>query len=559
MVFPGGRAVVRDKVRNCFPVLLRRYAGGLAALFFLTAANARPIATQTDPPAENKLDEDIGAAWDSLLKGATPQSAPDPALTVSQTPYEKGPASGFLNHFFMDTRTEYLRTQTFFTGLPTLTGVINAPPTTVSNPGGIPYSAAFQSSTNVMYSFLNWGTRGWLSDRVNSNFSFAYAQDLTTVTNASPQLSIINTFGSNRRLELTSGYIDINGRPTDGVFAGTSLRLGRQYVYGAELVEMDGASFTRDRPRYSWTLYAGRRFTYFSDPGQRTMGGGNLVFRFGDNSSLEYDTFYYIRGTNLFRYRRIFRTTWLFSAGFRMVGSSPTDFTTDALWSARDGKTSLRLSFAQKITNKDYFYDYAYSARDFDPHNPLLRLNLEALHPHTQFVVDASRAINSKLRVGGSVWVRQLNDTHDTGPFDTSFQDYRAHAQIFPWNKAVLFCDYHLRNSRDRTSSIPPTQFDDLSTTGETRVQDISLEIGRSFLDGRLSLRAGGFYRLLNFRDLFTVIKNARDKGVLGNTSFNLDSRTRLFMEYDLDTDYPVFRPSIQNSQTFRFGMAWRY
>ena len=254
---------------KCFRVLLRRCASGFAALFFLAGASARPNAAHTDPPPENKQGEDIAAAWDSLLKSAMLQSTPDPALSVAQTSYERGRPSDFLNHFFMDTRTEYLRTQTFFSGLPTLTGVINAPPSTVFNPGGIPYSPAFQSSTNEMYSFLNWGTRGWLSDRVNTNFSFAYAQDLTTVTNASPQLSIINTFGSNRRLELASGFIDINGRPTDGALAGTSLRVGRQYVYGAELAEMDGASFTMDRPRYSWTVYAGRRFTYFSDPGQR--------------------------------------------------------------------------------------------------------------------------------------------------------------------------------------------------------------------------------------------------------------------------------------------------
>ncbi len=546
-------------MRNWFPVLLRRYAGGFAALFFLAGANAQPVATQANPPAENKPSQNIGAAWDNLLQDTIPQNTPDPALTVAQTPHEAGPAGDFQEHFFMDTRTEYLRTQTYFTGLPTLTRVINAPPSPVFNPAGIPYSPAFQSDTNVMHSFLNWGTRGWLSDRVNSNFSFAYTQDLTTVTNASPQLSIIDTFGSHRRLELVSGYIDINGRPTDSVFAGTSLRVGRQYVYGAELAEMDGAAFTMDRPRYSWTVYGGRRFTYFSDPDQRAMGGGNFLLRLGKNSSLEYDTLYYIRGTNLLRYRRMIAGTWMLNAGFRVVGGSPTDFTADAFWSPADGKTSLRLSFAQKITNKDYFYDYTYNARDFDPYNPLLRLNLQALHPHTEFVVDASRAIVSRLRVGGSVWVRRLNDTQDTGPFDTSFQDYRAHAQIFPWNKIDLLFAYHLRDSNDRTSSVTPTLFDDLSTTGETRVEDFSLEIGRSFMDGRLRLRAGGFYRQLDFRDLFTVITSARDKGVLGNASFRLDRRTRLFLDYDLDTSYPVFRPSIQNSQTFRFGMAWRY
>jgi hypothetical protein len=322
---------------------------------------------------------------------------------------------------------------------------------------------------------------------------------------------------------------------------------------------MDGASFTMDRPKFSWTLFAGRRFTYFSNPDQRAMGGGNFLYRFNENSSLEYDTFYYIKGTNAFRYRQVLGGGWFFSVGFRMVGSYPVDFAADALWTPSDGKTSLRLSFAQKITNKDYFYDYTFSARDFDPHNPLLRLNLEALHPHTQFVINGSRAINPKLRLGGDVWIRRLNDRQDVGPFDTSFEDFRAHAQILPWNKTDLLVGYHFRHSDDRGYSTPPTQFDDLSGTGETQIQDISVEIGRSFMDGRLHLQAGGFYRHLDFRDQFTVITGARDKGVLANASFNIDSRTRVYMDYGLDTDYPVFRPAIQNSQTFRFGMAWRY
>ena len=525
------------------------------ALFgLITVASARPAASTSANSSP-----DIGDAWDSLLNGAVPPSTPDSALAPAQAAYEASPAGDFLHHFFMNNRTEYMNTQTPFTRRPTVTSVINAPASAVFNPSGIPYPLAFQSSTNEMYSFFNWGTRGWLSDRVNSNLTFAYSQDLTHVTNASPQLSIIDTFGSHRRLELVSGYIEIDGRPSDGLFAGSNLRLGRQDVYGAELAEMDGASFTVNRPRYSWTIYAGRRHTYFSDPVQRAIGGGNFLVRLGKDSSFEYDTLYYILGTNLFRYRQVLGNGWLFSSSFRMVGSAPTDFTADAIWSPEDGKTSLRLSFAQKITDKDYFYDYTYNARDLDPYNPLLRLNLEALHPHSQFVIDFSRLINDRVRLGGSVAVRRLNHMQDTGPFDTSFQDYRAYGQVFPWKRVDLLFAYHERDSDDRTSSVPPLEFDDLSHTGETKVQDVSLEIGRSFIDGRLVLRAGGFYRNLDLRDQFTVITDAGNKGVLADASFKLDSRSRLIFEYGLDSDYHVFEPDIQNSQTFRVGVAWSY
>ena len=114
-----------------------------------------------------------------------------------------------------------------------------------------------------------------------------------------------------------------------------------------------------------------------------------------------------------------------------MVGSSPTDVTADLMWNPSDGKTSLRVAYAAKLSDKDYFFDYTYAARDNDPYNTLTRLNLGPFEPYTQFVIDASRAINAKVRLGGAVWVRELTKTANAGPFDTSFQDYRGNAQIF--------------------------------------------------------------------------------------------------------------------------------
>ena len=82
------------------------------------------------------------------------------------------------------------------------------------------------------------------------------------------------------------------------------------------------------------------------------------------------------------------------------------------------------------------------------------------------------------------------------------------------------------------------------------------MEIGRSFMEGRLKLRAGGFYRQLNFRDLFTVITDARDKGVLGNASFNLDTRDAAL--YGLRVWIritPYFGPAFKTAR--HFVSAW--
>ena len=80
------------------------------------------------------------------------------------------------------------------------------------------------------------------------------------------------------------------------------------------------------------------------------------------------------------------------------------------------------------------------------------------------------------------------------------FEDYRAHAQIFPWNKTDLLVGYHFRHSDDRGYATTPTQFDDLSGTGETQVEDVSVEIGRTFMDGRLHLAGWRILPAIEFR-----------------------------------------------------------
>lgn len=518
---------------------------GLSLVLVAAAAAQQPASTMAD-------------AWGGVLQDAVPAARPDVALSAQQVPGHKGAAGDFINHFFFETRTEYWRTQTEFSGQPTATGVINALPGTVFNPGGIADPSVFQPSTNEFYSFLNFGTRGWGSDRVNTGFSMRYRTDLSFVNPGSPGLDILNTYHGSRKFELQTGYIEINGKPGDGFFAGSSLRLGRQYVYGAELASLDGFSFSRNRPKYSVTVFAGRRFTYYSDPDQRAIGGVDFVYRLG-SASLEYSGLFYVKGSHTFSYRQRLPKDWLFSSYFKMVGSHPVDFSASAMWAPANGKTTVRLGFFQKLTNRDYFYDYTYNVRDLDPYNRLQRLYLGPLSPYSQFTLDVHRAITPRLRVGGTLWIRRLNDdTNDQGPFDASFQDYRVDAQVFPWKRIETFLEYHERDL-NRRSPVPSATFDDVTASGETKVQDFSLQVGKSFAEGRLSIRGGGFLRRLQFQDRFFFIDNAQDKGWLGNAAVRLDQRTRVYFDYSLDTDFFVWRPSIKNGQVFRLGIDWKY
>jgi hypothetical protein len=512
----------------------------------------KPDALSTQTPTA------ISDAWSGVLENAVAPEHPDVALSEPQTNPHVNPALDFVNHLYIDMRTELWRTQTSFSGQPTATGVINGTPSSTFNPAGIPSVEAFQPTANELYTLLSFGTRGWGSDRVNTDFSLRYRTDLTNVYLGAPGQDILNTYPRSRKFEIQTGYLEVNGKPGDGWFTGSTLRFGRQYVYGAELASFDGASFSRTRAKYTFSIYAGRRFTYYSDPYQRAVGGVDFVYRFG-NASVEYSGLFYVKGSHVFNYRQRLPKDWLFNTYFKMVGSHPVDLALNGLWFPANGKTTLRLGFFQKLTNRDYFYDYTYIARDQDPYNSLLRLYLGPRSPYSQFTVDVHRTIIPRVRLGGTLWVRRLNENSaDQGPFDTSFQDYRVEAQVFPWQKIETFAEFHQRDL-DRKSPLNPASFDDVSATGETKVQDFSLQVGKSFAEGKFSVRGGGFLRRLLYQDQFFFIDDAQTKGWLGNASVKLDPHTRVYFDYSLDTDFYVWRPSIRNAQIFRLGLDWKY
>jgi len=482
----------------------------------------------------------------------------DPVLVPSQPIETKPkPASDFLNHFFFESRTEYRRYSTDFTGLPTATGIIDAPFTGFFNPLGSPYQPAFQPTANQMYSFVDFGTRGWLSDRVNTHFAFLYNQDLTPVNAGAPAIGILETFPNTRTIQLQTATVEIQSKPTDGIFAGTNLVVGRQFVYGADIAALDGAAFTVDRQNYSVTVFGGRRFTYYSDPEQRAIGGTNVVFKLPGDTTLEYSGLWYVRGENSLTFRKRFSSRWLLSTGFRAYGGAPVDFTAQGVYASPSGKTSVRLSFFQKLTDKDYPYDFSYYATDQSKYNVLQRLNLGPLSPYSQFVVDANHNFR-RLRLGGSAWVRRLNNALDQGPFDTSFEDYRAHAQVFTPLKTDLTFEYHQRDS-DRLNPLTATTFADTQTAGETSVKDITADIHRSFAEGRFGFSGGVYYRRISLQDSFYVIQGSHESGWLTGGWVKADSHTKLYFDYNLDNDFFLFRPSIANSRILRVGAVWKY
>jgi hypothetical protein len=531
-------------------------AGFLAATAFTSTAQ-----TTAKPASAASSNAQISSDWDTVIKDAVPQrsSSSTSAATIDQKSSYTPPApENFLNHFYFDTHTEYSHYNYYFSGQPTATGVIDAPSTGSVNPNGFPYPPSFDPSGNEMYSYIDLGTRGLGSDRINTNFAIRYNSQLSSLTNASPSLNVLTTFPGAHLFDIMSGNVEINGRPTDGWFANSTVRIGRQTVSGPFLAEFDGAAYTRNAKRYSVTLFGGRRFTYYSDPVQRGIGGVGINVRLTDKITVGYQGLYYLNGNNAFTYNQRINDTWLVNGYFRMVGRHPVDFNAVTFWAPNDGKTTVSVGFFQKLSSYDYAYDYALAATDNSAYNTLPRLYLDLLAPYSQLTLDVRRTINSQFRIGGGVVIHHLDSTGDQSAFNTSFRDFHVNADIFPVRGILTTFAYDFRNV-DRINPADVTTFGVDTANGETQVQDLSAEIGHTFGENRFNVEGGGFFRRINYQTSYVLINNAQDKGWLASASYRVDPRTRLYFDYTLDTDFFVWRPSIKNGQVFRVGVDWKY
>jgi hypothetical protein len=521
-------------------------------LLFGQAANYPAASSSSSESAQ------MASAWDQVIGSVVTQATPDPALGAPPATTGKGSSDDFLEHFYFESRSDYQHYHTSFTGNPTTSNVINAPMTGIFNPLGIPSETAFQPGSNRIEELLDFGTRGWLSDRITTHFALRYRQDLTHVDLGSPGENIVEQFNGNKLYEVLDASVRIDSKPTDGWFAGGSAELGRINVYGAELASFDGGRISVGKPKWLLTLYGGRRFVYFADPAQRAIGGANLNLRINPTLSVELQTLWYIKGSNKLVVRKRFSDRLLYSGYLRAFGGSLVDLDESVLWTSRSGRDNVRAGFFQKLSANDYSYDYTTDERNTAANSPLLRLYLGPIPQYTQFNVEAHHQILKNLRAGASIVVRELNNNNNQTPFETSFRDFRFNGQYFPWAKIETFFEYHQRSS-DRLSPYPDTTLDGLTGTGETAVKDLSGEIRRSFGEGRLSLSGGVYYRRISTQDAFFYEENLHQSGVLGSAYLRMDHHTRVYFDYSLDNDFYLFSPDLKNSQVFRLGVNWKY
>jgi hypothetical protein len=203
-----------------------------------------------DAAADDSGDGKVGlsqikAIAKSEFKPIQSSSSWKPWGVTSQQP-AKGP--GQPPSFSLYFASEYRRDEIKYTGKPSLALQFPSPvpPFSVPDPPIFFVPSAFEPNDEQFVSYLSATVKdiGIGRLRMDTQVSLRYSGDLDRSTEASPFLGIRDNFGGRHIIEPLTFFADLKGLAPEDWSTKLSLRVGRQYVYGATPLRMDGATIS---------------------------------------------------------------------------------------------------------------------------------------------------------------------------------------------------------------------------------------------------------------------------------------------------------------------------
>ncbi len=474
--------------------------------------------------------------------------------------------------------SEYRRDEIKYTGKPTLALQFPSPVQPFSVPDApihfVP--SAFEPNDEQFVGYVSAAIRDMSAGRlsIDTQISFRYSADLDGSTEASTFLGIRDNFVGRRIFEPLTFFADLKGfMPVDSD-SQVSLRVGRQYAYGATPVRMDGATVSINQSRFSLDVFGGRRVTFYSDPQQRLVLGQNFLFRASEQTTVRYDFLHYIDNAHTLAVRHLMGESWILNGSLFFIDADPVDLNLGATWVSPGARTRLTMNFLQKLTDNDFIYDQTYRAVAQNPENqfrfrffPLPptgqtfdasgRLNLGRVDPYTQFYIDGYRTLTSKAGIGGTIWVRKVNSREDEGPFDNSFQEYRVNADYYPSSILEVGTEYRYRHL-SRANAEEATSFFDIGREGEKTFHEVYANAGYHVLSN-LTLEGGVFYRRFNTQSRLISLEGMDTTGYTAGVRWRVARDYKLLFEYGFDRELAFLNPDIDYTQGFRVRFEWRF
>lgn len=190
---------------------------------------------------------------------------------------------------------------------------------------------------------------GW--DRLSFSGLLHYEKDLDGTPASSVYKDLVDSYDDRQKVRLYRAALRYQADAY-----GLAVTAGRQVVWGAEVVTLDGARLDLAPNRW-WALdlFGGRRVSFYSDPDTAAVYGGDLELRPWQGGLVQLRDLYYIENSLELAVVQRVRDWGSGRAALRMIGNDARDAAVSAhLYPWREGEVHLRYLRVYR----DYDYDF---------------------------------------------------------------------------------------------------------------------------------------------------------------------------------------------------------
>ena len=275
------------------------------------------------------------------------------------------------------------------------------------------------------------------SKDVSFSFYGRYAKDLDGTPSGSIYQDILEASGDDReRIDIYYAYLEKRD-----LLPKTDVRLGRMYVYGADIVHFDGLDITRRQLFFPWLnveVFGGIIAQMYSNLSQDVVGGFNLFLKPCQDLRLEFDAVFYRE--NSFETKAYWRLTdWSkIRADLSFDNDEARYLSIDFLNTIPKTGTMVNINVYRRYRvsiDDDFLFDYTFSTGD-GLKEDIRRFYLSQERGYLEFTISLSQPIPHQE--GLVAYVKYTNrdlvhHSEDEDYFNTDFRKISAGLAIDNW------------------------------------------------------------------------------------------------------------------------------